>query len=190
MSTDDRRDQLLRIGARLFAEKPYDEVRITEVADRAGVSRGLLYHYFRTKQDFAIAITQVACGHVFAAAQPDPAAPVEEQLRLVLDAYLRFAEEHRDSYRAMHRGLIADAQVRAVRERDLADHESRVLAAFGAGPTPPALLRVAVRGWLAFVIAACLEWLDDRTVGREEVVALCVRNLVDLMAAHARIRPS
>lgn len=182
MSTDDRRDQLLRIGARLFAEKPYDEVRITEVADRAGVSRGLLYHYFPTKQDFAIAITQVACGHMFAATQPDPGAPVDQQLRLVLDAYLRFAEEHEDSYRAMHRGLIADARVRAIREQDLAGHESRVLAAFGAGPEPPALLRVAVRGWLAFVIAACLEWLDHRTVGRGEVVDLCTRTLVALVA--------
>lgn len=183
MSTDARREQLLRIGAQLFAEKPYDEVWVSEVADRAGVSRGLLYHYFPTKQDFAIAITQAACGHMFATTRPDPTLPVDQQLREVLNTYLRFAEEHEDAYRAMHRGLIANPQVRALRKRDLAEHERRVLAAFATEPEPPELLRVAVRGWLAFVIAANLDWLDHRSVSREEILDLCVHNLLDLVAA-------
>jgi AcrR family transcriptional regulator len=44
LSTERRREQLLAIGAGLFAKRPYDEVWIDEVAEIAQVSRGLLYH--------------------------------------------------------------------------------------------------------------------------------------------------
>lgn len=50
LSTEERREQLLSVGARLFSESPYDEVWIEQVAEIAGVSRGLLYHYFPTKR--------------------------------------------------------------------------------------------------------------------------------------------
>lgn len=183
MSTDARREQLLRIGAELFAGKPFDEVHISEVADLAGVSRGLMYHYFPTKQDFAIAITQMACGHMFDESRQDPGLPVEEQARAVLDAYLRFAEVNEHSYRAMHRGLIADPQVRELRQRDLAGHEERILSALVPVGDPPPRLRMAVRGWLAFVIAVVLDWLDHRAVDRDEAVDLCVRALLDIARA-------
>lgn len=55
-----RRDELLDVGAAMFAEKPYDEVLIEDVADRAGVTRSLMYHYFPNKRDFYIAIFQRA----------------------------------------------------------------------------------------------------------------------------------
>ncbi|WP_109474527.1 TetR/AcrR family transcriptional regulator [Ornithinimicrobium cavernae] len=181
MSTDARRGQLLQIGAELFATTPYDAVRITEVADRAGVSRGLLYHYFPTKREFAIAVTQSVCSDVFHDAQPDGGWPVEQQLRFVLDAYVRFAEENRAGYRAMHRGLIADPEVRELRRQDLARDEQRVLEAFGALPEPPEVLRLAVRGWLALVIALCLEWLDGPAVDRDALLDLMVGSLLDLV---------
>lgn len=158
----------------------YDEVRITEVADLAGISRGLLYYYFPTKQDFAIAVTQIACGQVFADANPDPSLPVADQLRRVLTDYVAFAAENADSYRAMHTGLIADARVRELRRADLARHEARVLAALGVGDTASPLLVTAVRAWLAFVIAAVLDWLAQRATSSEAVVELCTQALVDI----------
>lgn len=184
LSVDDRRSELLRIGAELFAEHPYEDVRISRVADLAGVSRGLLYHYFPTKQDFAIAVTQQACGHLFAGFEPEPAGTPEVQLRAVLDAYVQFAAENEHSYRAMHTGLVADPVVRELRRADLAGHERRVLAAFVPDGEPAEALVVAVRGWLAFVIAVCLDWLDRRSVPRAELVELCVRALLDIVAAH------
>ena len=40
-------------GARLLGARPFDEVSIEEIAAAAGVSKGLLYHYFPTKKDFS-----------------------------------------------------------------------------------------------------------------------------------------
>lgn len=61
LATDARREQLLEVGASVFARHPYESVAITDIARLAGVSRGLLYHYFPGKRDFAVAITQHAC---------------------------------------------------------------------------------------------------------------------------------
>ncbi|MGW2857715.1 helix-turn-helix domain-containing protein, partial [Streptomyces sp. NPDC001215] len=64
LSTGERREQLLAVGARLFSENPYDEVWIEQVAEIAGVSRGLLYHYFPTKRDFFAAVVERAAAWV------------------------------------------------------------------------------------------------------------------------------
>jgi AcrR family transcriptional regulator len=53
-----RREQLLDAGAALFAEKPYEDVFMDDIAARAGVSRASLYHYFPSKRDL---YTGVCC---------------------------------------------------------------------------------------------------------------------------------
>jgi AcrR family transcriptional regulator len=39
----------------MFSERSYDEVSIDDLARSAGISKGLLYHYFPTKRDFYVA---------------------------------------------------------------------------------------------------------------------------------------
>ncbi len=58
LAPEQRRAQLLDIGARLFADRPYEDVWIEEVAELAEVSRGLMYHYVPTKRDFFAAIVE------------------------------------------------------------------------------------------------------------------------------------
>ncbi len=45
----ERRRQILDAAVRVFADKGHDAIRIQDVADRAGVAYGLVYHYFGTK---------------------------------------------------------------------------------------------------------------------------------------------
>src|SRR3954447_20353749 len=55
LENDARRAQLLELAQAAFAARSYDEVSIDDVARAAGVSKGLLYHYFPTKRDLYIA---------------------------------------------------------------------------------------------------------------------------------------
>ena len=55
LSTEQRRLQLLAIGAELFARRPYEQVSIEEVAEIAQISCGLLYHYFPSKRAMVLA---------------------------------------------------------------------------------------------------------------------------------------
>ncbi|MFF9373534.1 TetR/AcrR family transcriptional regulator [Streptomyces griseoluteus] len=185
MSTEERREQLLSVGVRLFSESPYDDVWIERVAEIAGVSRGLLYHYFPTKRDFFAAVVERESESMLRMTAAVPGVPVREQLGAGLDAYLGYVEAHAHGFRAFHRADAAgDQAVRRVYRRALAAQERQILAALAADPefgpafegSPQA--RLAVRGWLAFTTAVCLEWLREGEPGRDQVRELCARALL------------
>ena len=48
---DDRRKQILKAAVKVFAEKGYHGCRIADVARSAEVAYGLVYHYFRNKEE-------------------------------------------------------------------------------------------------------------------------------------------
>ncbi|MHC5260271.1 TetR/AcrR family transcriptional regulator [Streptomyces sp. UC4497] len=185
LSTQERREQLLAVGARLFAQAPYGDVWIEEVAEIAGVSRGLLYHYFPNKRDFFAAVVQRESQRMLRLTAAEPGIPVHDQLGTGLDTFLEYVGTHADGFRAFHRAEAAgDPAVRAAYQEGLAAHEEQIMAALAADPhiadrlPAPDALRLAVRGWLAFLVAVCLDWLDAPELTREQVRDLCARALV------------
>ncbi|MEV8433784.1 TetR/AcrR family transcriptional regulator [Streptomyces sp. HUAS 31] len=189
LSTEERREQLLAVGARLFSESPYDEVWIEQVAEIAGVSRGLLYHYFPTKRDFFAAVVERESARMLRMTAAVPGIPVREQLGAGLDTFLEYVEAHAHGYRAFHRADAAgDQAVRKVYQRALAAQEKQILAAMAADPEfGPVCARrpdvpLAVRGWLAFTTAVCLEWLRGADLSRDQVRDLCTRALLGVIA--------
>ncbi|MFG2576587.1 TetR/AcrR family transcriptional regulator [Streptomyces sp. NPDC048481] len=189
LGTAERREQLLSVGARLFSESPYDDVWIEQVAEIAGVSRGLLYHYFPTKRDFFAAVVERESERMLRMTAAVPGVPVREQLASGLDVYLEYVESHAHGYRAFHRADAAgDQAVRKVYQRALAAQEQQMLAALGADPEFGRVfeerpdVRLAVRGWLAFTTAVCLEWLRGSELSREQVRELCARALLGVIA--------
>src|SRR5207253_10808024 len=115
--------------------------------------------------------------------------PVREQLAAGLDTYLEYVDAHAHGFRAFHRADAAgDQAVRRVYRRALAAQERQILAALAAdpefGPVAEARpdLKLAVRGWLAFTTAVCLEWLRGSQLSREQVRDLCARALLGAIA--------
>jgi AcrR family transcriptional regulator len=53
-----RRNQLIDVALELFSEHGMDSVRISDIAEKAGVAQGLLYHYFPGKQALLSAIAE------------------------------------------------------------------------------------------------------------------------------------
>jgi AcrR family transcriptional regulator len=49
--TTDRRRDLLDAAVRVFARKGFRPARVGDIAEEAGVAHGLLYHYFRSKDE-------------------------------------------------------------------------------------------------------------------------------------------
>jgi AcrR family transcriptional regulator len=189
LSTEERREQLLAVGARLFSESPYDEVWIEQVAEIAGVSRGLLYHYFPTKRDFFAAVVERESERMLRMTAAVPGVPVRDQLTEGLDTYLAYVQAHAHGYRAFHRADAAgDQTVRRVYQRALGAQERQILATLAADPEfgpvfeGRAEVRLAVRGWLAFTTAVSLEWLRGSDLSREQVRDLCARALLGVLA--------
>ncbi|MGI5460470.1 TetR/AcrR family transcriptional regulator [Streptomyces sp. CA-249302] len=188
LSTEERREQLLSVGARLFSESPYDDVWIEQVAEIAGVSRGLLYHYFPTKRDFFLAVVERESERMLRMTAAVPGVPARDQLTAGLDTFLEYVETHAHGFRAFHRADAAgDQAVRRVYQRALGAQERQILAALAQdpelGPAARRLpdLKLAVRGWLAFTTAVCLEWLRGSDLTREQVRDLCSRALLGVL---------
>ena len=47
----DRRSELVEAAVRVFARKGFHGSRVGDIAEEAGVAHGLLYHYFRSKDE-------------------------------------------------------------------------------------------------------------------------------------------
>ncbi|WP_163510566.1 TetR/AcrR family transcriptional regulator [Fodinicola acaciae] len=179
LSTEERRRQLLAIGAELFASRPYEQVWIEEVAEIAQVSRGLLYHYFATKKDFYAAVVRTEADRLLRLTEPDPALPLAEQLAAGLDAYLDYAREHRLGFQLMHNTAIpADEDIRAAHEEAVARQCARLLDALRQRMPVDEATRIAVAGWLRFVATVSLDWLDHPEVDRAQIRDICARALL------------
>ena len=79
-----RIERILTASQRLFSTQAYDEIAIEDLAAAAGMSKGLLYHYFASKRDLYVAtvahvLTQMA--H-FTDLSPDLHAGLSQMLSL------------------------------------------------------------------------------------------------------------
>jgi AcrR family transcriptional regulator len=190
LDVDERRKQLLAVGMQFFSRQAYDEVWIEQIAETAGVSRGLLYHYFPNKRDFYVAVTRAAVEEAGALTEPDPALPPGDRLRAGIDAYLRYAAEHSQGFLTAYRGsLSGDVEVRAIVEQARQRQAARILATVAGEAETRPLLRQAVRGWIALAQNMTAEWLQGQEVAREVMGEMLARTLAGVIAAAAQADP-
>lgn len=194
LKVDERRGQLIALGEQLFSERPFDEVSVDVIAARAGISKGLLYHYFGSKRDFYVAVVRTGIAELREVIAV-PTGP-ERTLRS-LDAYLAYVEEHAAGYlQLMGAGIGADPEVAAIVDalrRELAGRVLDGLLADGASwpaAGPPPLLRHAVRGWVGAVEGASLDWVAHRDVSRSRVCAFLGLALTGVLRAAAEADPT
>src|SRR3954453_13117910 len=106
---DKRRAQLLELGIELFSKHGYEYISIDGVAEAAGISKGLLYHYFRNKREFYVETVRAASHRLQLLTTPDPGLPPAARLRAAIDAHLRYIQEHGPVYTAVYRNGVAIA---------------------------------------------------------------------------------
>jgi TetR/AcrR family fatty acid metabolism transcriptional regulator len=88
--TTDRRGELLEAAVRVFARKGFHQSRVGDIAEEAGVAHGLLYHYFRSKDEVLETIFRETWTQLVADTQRIELAgvPLREQLRRFARIYL------------------------------------------------------------------------------------------------------
>jgi AcrR family transcriptional regulator len=179
LQVDERRRQLLELGAELFATHSYDELSRSRIAREAGISKALLYHYFPSKRELFMATLQQSAGEVAALTEPDPELPPLEALAKSLDAFLGWIEEHPVAYAKLIRSSSqpeVEDLIGGVREATA----QRILGGIAPeGGTPRQ--RAAVKGWLWLMDGVILDWLEHRDLKRSEVRDL----LMDALRAAA-----
>jgi AcrR family transcriptional regulator len=189
LDLDQRRAQLLELGIDLFSRRAYEDLSIDDIAEAAGISKGLLYHYFRSKREFYVETVRVASRRLQLLTMPDPQLPPPARLRAAIDAHLRYIQEHGPVYTAVYRSGAAIApEVREILEQHRGVIIRYFLEAMGATKPRP-LLRTALRAWIAMVEGASLDWIENPAITRDELRELLVAGYASLIAKTIELDP-
>ena len=185
LSADERRRQLVAIGLAKIVETPIQDLSMDDIATEAGISRGLLFHYFPTKTDFYLACIAAAGRRMLRTTAPDEGAPEEEQVETVTRLMIEQIERRRGFYLALVHGHgVADPRVSEVMDSVRDGSTERVMTALDV----PEARRDVVRAWWAYTEDRALTWsavpTGERPVSLSRLVEECVA------ALHALLRIS
>ena len=189
LEIDERKIQLLEFGKHFFASHAYDDVSIDEVAAAAGVSKGLLFHYFTSKREFYVETIRAMSLQLRRVTAPDPALPPAARLAGSLDAHMKYAKENGAMYVAFCRSGVAIApEVYGVLEEHRAAVMRHLLENLGISEAPP-LLRTALRAWMVMVEGVCLEWISSPDLKYEDLRDLLIAGFRALLERTLQAEP-
>jgi len=162
LNPEQRREQILDAANALFAERPYDEVSVEDIARAAGVTRGLVHHYFGGRKDVYIGLIERLGAHREDKLRPPEGRSPGARVADTVSRWLDWTEANRAVYLAtMGRGEdIADPDVRHV-VADLVRRAVALLTTFHADIAADSpRLRYALECWTGLNRAATRRWLS------------------------------
>jgi AcrR family transcriptional regulator len=182
LSADARRRQLVAIGLAKIVETPIQDLSMDDIATEAGISRGLLFHYFPTKTDFYLACIAAAGRRMLRTTAPDEGTTGEEQVETVTRLMIEQIERRRGFYLALVHGHgVADPRVSEVMDSVRDGSTERVMSALDV----PEARRYVVRAWWAYTEDRALTWsavpTGERPVPLSQLVEECVAALLALL---------
>jgi AcrR family transcriptional regulator len=185
LSPEARRAQLISLGVEMLATRTLDELSVEDIAQQAGISRGLLFHYFASKQEFHLEVARAAAQELIRRTAPDPTRSPVDALHAGVAAFLDYVEENPDNYKSLVRGAASgDSEMRAIFDETRTAQAQRVievLSDLGLQANPRAEL--AVHGWVAYVEECVIRWLDTRTIARAELLDMLATSLSAIVQA-------
>jgi len=190
LAVDERRRRLLDAGTALFATHGFEEISMREIAQAAGVSKALLYHYFPSKADLFTAAIEERTRELERVLEPTSDGPPIEALTATVERYLHWIGENADWWSKLIVSAATLPQAREAVERFRRSTLERILAEVSQDAAPPAVLRSALRGWLGYVDAAVLDWIEHGDPAIEQLRDLIIAAFVAALLAAAQADPS
>ncbi|MFF8609129.1 TetR/AcrR family transcriptional regulator [Streptomyces sp. NPDC015346] len=170
-----RRSELIATGRKLFADTSYDALSMDDIAQHAGVAKGLIYYYFKSKRGYYLAIVEESVSDLVARAASDTELPRRERVERTIDGYLRYAEHHQAAYRTIVTGGVGfDTEVQAIRDSVREELIATIAEGAYGRRDVPRTARLALLGWLSAVEGITLEWITDLEPDRKAVRSLLV----------------
>jgi len=167
LAHDERSAAILRVARELFSRRPYSAVPVGDLAEAAGVSPALILFYFGSKKALYLEVLRTAITALAEGLDAVPGPPSLARLRASARFYAEQALTHRTGYLSLLRSggdpSLPEAVelVEGYRETIVA----KILADVAADVPPlddatRLLLGIGIRGYLGFVDAAIVPWLD------------------------------
>jgi AcrR family transcriptional regulator len=184
---EQRRAQLAEAALVVAAQQGYAGLSLDDVAERAGVTRNLLYHYFpRGRLDVFLAALERAGDELVGDLVFDPDRPLAEKLTANTLRSIEHAAHPSDAWRvARHARAAAEPEIVALRDRYRDAVVSGMAVSHLGTSDPPPVARVALRAYVDFHQTAIDEWRGSG-VSRKALLELLERALTATVAAATR----
>ncbi|MDA3021515.1 MAG: TetR/AcrR family transcriptional regulator [Actinomycetota bacterium] len=175
MSGQERREQLLDVGCKLFAEKGFDAVTVEEIATKADVSKPVVYEHFGGKEGLYAVVVDREMNHLLSAISDTltggNARVLVEQAALALFDYI---DDYPDGFRILVRDSPVSQQTGSFASLiiDVAAQVEHLLATeFAAHRINTKLAPMYSQMLVGMVALTGQWWLDVRKPKKDEVVA-------------------
>jgi AcrR family transcriptional regulator len=192
MSGQERREQLLDIGRTLFAAKGFDGTSVEEIAEKAGVSKPVVYEHFGGKEGlYAVVVDREVSRLLDRVTASLVGDHPRELLEQAAGALLRYVERDTDGFRILVRDspVASSSGTFASMLSDVATQVEHVLAGeFKSRGYDPKLAGLYSQALVGMVALTGQWWLDARKPKRDEVAAHLV-NLAWNGLSHLEAKP-
>lgn len=182
---DERREQILTCARRLFSERHFAAVSTAQIAREAGVTRGLVHHYFGAKRALYLEVVRDLVRLPAPTPLETTAGPLPVRVDVAIDRWLTMVERNRETWLAAlgAEGFGRDADVEAILEEAREVVAERLVAGIGLHTDGEAgePVRAAVHAFSGMAEAASREWLEHDRLSRGQVHTLLTQTLLALV---------
>ncbi|MFR9751706.1 TetR/AcrR family transcriptional regulator [Nocardia sp. 004] len=185
-SADDRRRQLIGIGLGMLIDRPWHQITVDAVAKQAGISRGLLFHYFPTKQDYYAQLVGAAAKRFLRATGPDPEA---DPLESMIANFVRYMRRRSGPLVGLLRAAGQDPVLESIIDQMHDELTDRVFTALGRVAASPGE-RLLVRSWWAMAEELTVQWLGRDDVDQDQLDSLLFETLSRVLDSAAAEFPA
>lgn len=182
----ERREQLIDAALALAAREGYENLAFEKVANRAGVTRNLVYHYFPGgRQELLESAVHRAGEQLSSGWVTDPKVPLGERLEANLNRMMDHAEEPTDAWQLYRqgRGTVDPGLLKIARQ-----YRERVIGLIALNQLGtaevPSVIRIALDGFMAYA-ETVIESAIEQEMPRAQVIELVSGTLMSSMNAAA-----
>ncbi len=190
LDPEERSSLLIDAAAELFRQRPYDQVSIDDIAEQAGVTRGLIGHYFEKKRNLYVAVVRrMVQSQKFPIAEDEDGASLEERFSRGVTEWLDWIEQFPTLYLdVLAAGGVGDTEIKEISERSRELGARRLLQISGIEAKGKKLQRLLGEARLITGQGELLviQWLEYGRFTKAEVHDRIVRvTMSGLAAMHA-----
>lgn len=177
-----RRAQLLQSALTVFVESGYHAAGMDEIADRASVSKPVLYQHFPGKLELYLALLDMACDQIMDAVRDALGSTTDSEGRVVatMDAYLDYVARNGGAYRLVFESDLRQEPQVAERVHRVQRETSKAIADLVTEQTglSVAEARLVATGIVGMAETAARDWLGQGSAISQEDAARLLANLV------------
>ncbi|MBM9463072.1 TetR/AcrR family transcriptional regulator [Aeromicrobium sp. YIM 150415] len=174
---DARRAQLLGVAREVFVEQGYHSASMDEIAERAGVSKPVLYQHFPGKLDLYLALLTTSADEIIAGVTTALASTTDNRRRVqaTIELWFDYVDAQGQSFLLVFGSdLTNDPEVRDIVDRVISESASAIAEVISEDTDlPDAAAQLLAVSLVGMGHVGARNWLSaESTLGREEAVQL------------------